>query len=116
MALTVWVTGSDILQHVGNTSPSSADTYWAAQCAEAVSSGINRYLGVAADPLPEGALEEIAPAAIVAGTEAYKRREAPWGMTGYLDLQGAALRVSRDWLDSIRPQLQRWASPVERFA
>jgi hypothetical protein len=115
MALTVWVTGSAILAHVGNANPTAGDTAWATACAQAVSAGINRQLGAAADPLPDGALAELTPAALVAGTEAYKRREAPWGITGYTDLQGGAVRVSRDWLAAIGPQVNRYASLAERF-
>ena len=116
MALTVWVTGPQILAHVGNVTPTASDTAWSAACATAISDGINRELGRNADPLPTGALAELTAAALVAGTEAYKRREAPFGVTGYTDLMGGAIRVSRDWLDAIGPQIDRYASIVERFA
>lgn len=116
MALTVWVTGAAILAHVGNVAPTPTDTAWAAACATAVTEGINRQLRAAADPLPDGALGELTAAALIAGTEAYKRREAPWGITGYVDLQGSAIRVARDYLDAIGPQIDRYASLVGGFA
>lgn len=108
MALTVWVTGSAILDHVGNATPTAGDTSWAGACASAVTAGINTRLGSAADPLPAGALDELTGAALVAGTEAYKRREAPWGITGYVDMSGSAMRVARDWLAAIGPQVDRY--------
>ena len=47
----------------------------------------------------------------MAGVEAYKRREAVFGITGYVDLQGAAIRVARDYLEAQRPILDRYATP-----
>jgi hypothetical protein len=40
--------------------------------------------------------------------EAYKRREAPFGVTGFADLEGAAVRVARDSLEGVKPGLARW--------
>jgi hypothetical protein len=116
VALTVWVDGAAILAHVGNATPTQTDASWADACASAVTDGINRRLRAAADPLPDGALAELTAAALVGGTEAYKRRKAPFGITGYVDLQGSAIRVSRDWLDSIDPMIRRYASLVGSFA
>ena len=106
-----WVTGSDILVHSGAYADPSgatdADTEWAALCADAVNGGIDHALDGA---LMVGTEPEILWLARSAGIEAYKRREATFGLTGYVDLQGAAIRVARDYLEAQRPILARYAT------
>ena len=53
---------------------------------------------------------ELAGRALGAGVERYKRREATFGLTGYVDLQGAAIRVARDYLEAIAPIIARYAT------
>lgn len=103
-----WVTGAAILEHLGNTAPTPSDSSWADACAAAVSAGIDLRLDgmLILEPLPG----ELTWAARVAGAEAYKRREATFGLTGYVDLQGAAIRVARDYLESIAPIIARYAT------
>ena len=57
-------------------------------------------------PLPA----ELRWAALGAGVESYKRREVTFGLTGYIDLQGAAIRVARDYLEAIAPLIARYAT------
>ena len=59
-----------------------------------------------APPLPP----ELVYVAQTAGVESFKRREAVFGVTGYVDLQGAAIRVARDYLDSAAPIIARYAT------
>jgi hypothetical protein len=109
--MAVWVTADGILGAVGVPIPADAEsTAWAEACAAAVSAGIDlRLRGVAyasppvEPPLPLDPADypELAFAATVAGAEAYKRREAVYGLTGYVDLEGAAIRVARDYLTGI---------------
>jgi hypothetical protein len=104
-----WVTGAAILAQVGNVAPSVGDADWADACASAVSAGLDmRLFGTVVDPLALPA--ELTWAALMAGVEAYKRREATFGLTGYVDLQGAAIRVARDYLESIGPIIARYAT------
>jgi hypothetical protein len=85
------------------------DADWADACASAVSAGLDmRLFGTVIDPLALPA--ELTWAALMAGVEAYKRREATFGLTGYVDLQGAAIRVARDYLESIGPIIARYAT------
>lgn len=108
-----WTTGSELLTHLGVRSPSSEDSEWAELCAGAVNAGIDHRLADAAmlNPPPDPALySELRFAARIAGAEAYKRREAAFGVTGYTDLQGIAIRVARDYLDSIAPIVARYAT------
>jgi hypothetical protein len=104
-----WVTATAILTRSGAPSaPSPADLEYADLCAAAVNAGIDDVLEGAG---VTGAEPEILWVASNAGVEAYKRREAVFGITGYVDLQGAAIRVARDYLEAQRPILARYATP-----
>jgi hypothetical protein len=109
-----WVTGAAILAHAGNRSPTADDVTWADVCAAAVNGGLDHRLfgAVWVTPPIEPALipAELVYVALNAGAEAYKRREAPFGLTGYVDLQGAAVRVARDYLDAQAPIIARYAT------
>jgi hypothetical protein len=109
-----WVTAEQILAHAGVTSPTPADEEWSAVCADAVCAGIDeRLVGSTWISLPTYPTElpaELLAAARGAGVEAYKRREAVFGITGYVDLAGAAVRVSRDYLAAIEPIIARYAT------
>lgn len=102
-----WVDAATILTQAGaGASPSEPDTEWAEACAAAVNAGMDKRLEAVAisDPLPP----ELVWVAQTAGVESYKRREAVFGITGYVDLQGAAVRVSRDYLDGAAPIIARY--------
>jgi hypothetical protein len=106
----MYVTGADILTHNGVKDASQDETTWADLCAGAVNSAIDTRLNgaVIADPSP--AMDELRVAALIAGGEAFKRKEAAFGLTGYADLQGAAIRVSRDYLQAVYPQVDRYGN------
>jgi hypothetical protein len=106
--LNLWVTGDDILGHVRVAAPKADDVAWADECAKGVSAGIDNYLGVQPDILPAGMYEEVRANALTAGGDAYRRRDAPFGMAGYSDVSGVSERVARDYIEGIKPQLDRW--------
>jgi hypothetical protein len=115
--VTAWVTADEILSQSGAyTDPltaTPADRTWAELCAAAVSEGLDvRLFGavwVIIDP-PGTLPAELRYAALGAGVEAYKRREATFGLTGYVDLQGAAIRIARDYLEAMAPLIARYAT------
>ena len=108
--MTEWVTADLILVRAGAPAvPADDDVAWAEACAAAVNAGLDKRLEGAtyvAPPLPA----ELVWVAQTAGVESYKRREAVFGITGYVDLQGAAIRVSRDYLDAASPIIGRYAT------
>jgi hypothetical protein len=111
--VTEWVTAAAILTRSGApSSPSPDDLEFAELCAGAVNAGVDDVLE---DAIAEGSVTGTEPEllwlAAMAGVEAYKRREAVFGITGYVDLQGAAIRVARDYLEAQRPILNRYATP-----
>jgi hypothetical protein len=111
--VTEWVTAAAILTRSGaSSSPSADDTAFAELCAGAVNAGIDdRLADVIADGSVTGTEPELLWLASLAGIEAFKRREAVYGITGFVDLQGAAIRVARDYLEAARPILNRYATP-----
>jgi hypothetical protein len=112
--MTDWTTAAVILARSGaSSSPSPDDLDYAELCAAAVNAGLDDVLadGLAAvPPTVTGTEPELLWLASMAGVEAYKRREAVFGITGYVDLQGAAIRVARDYLEAQRPILARYAT------
>lgn len=107
-----WVTGPAILAHWNVRVPSPEDSTWAELCASAVNAGIARRLDDAllVTPIDPALYAELHYAGLIAGAEAYKRREAAFGVTGYSDLQGIAIRVARDYLEGVSPLIARYAS------
>lgn len=104
-----WTTGAAILAFVGVTAPSEGETLWADAIAHAVSAGIDRRLN--GGTVPDGdATEEVQVAALLAGAEGFRRRSAPFGVTGYADLAGVAIRVARDYLEGVKPLVDRWSN------
>ena len=103
-----WTTAAVILARSGaSASPSPDDQEFAELCADAVNAGLDDAL---VDAVVDGTEPELLWLASMAGVEAYKRREAVFGITGYVDLQGVAVRVARDYLEAQRPILARYAT------
>jgi hypothetical protein len=109
-----WVTADEILVDSGAAATPAAakpvDREWAEACAAAVSAGFDRRLDGAVWVNPPALPDELRAAARLAGIECYKRREATFGVTGYVDLQGAAIRVARDYLEAAAPIIARYAT------
>lgn len=62
---------------------------------------------VQAEPAPALDPELVAAARMCAG-ELYRRRDAPFGTTGFTDLQtGGLIRLARDYLEGVKPILAR---------
>lgn len=105
----MYVTGAQVLAFFGIVGPDAGETEWANACAAAVDAAIVSRLGVGVViPDPSLALDELTVAARLAAAEAFKRKEATFGVTGYSDLQGAAIRVARDYMDGVYPLVNRW--------
>jgi len=106
--MAIALTGAQVLAFVGVKSPTTADTDWANAVAGAVVQGITHRLN-GATTTPE-AETELNVAAMIAGAEAYKRREATFGVAGYADLEGNAIRVAKDYLEGMRPVIDRYGN------
>ncbi len=103
-----WVTGEEVLAFGGIDSPKPGEVTWSQAVASAVSIAIDRRLnGGTVPPESEG---EVRAAALLAASEAFRRSSAPFGVTGYADLQGVAIRVARDYLEGVKPLVDRWSN------
>jgi len=94
------------LAFVRVTNPSQGESDWASMLSVAINTAISAYLGDVA--LASPAWAEIDAAAHRAFGYAWKYREAPFGEAQWLDEQGGAVRLARDWIEPIKPILNRW--------
>ena len=101
-----WVTPASGLNFVRITTPNPGESDWADMLAPAINAAIWKYLGnwVRTDI----ADAEIRAAAHRAFGYGWKYREAPFGEAQWLDEQGGAVRLAKDWIDPIKPILDRW--------
>jgi hypothetical protein len=103
------VTGPELTAALGVATPDAELVSWAELAASAVNAEAFAFLGWPPDHEPgPGAGAGIHALLLVAGVELVKRRDAPFGVTGFADAGGAAIRLSRDPLESVRPALARW--------
>lgn len=93
---------------LGTGTPSVPEEEWATLCAAAINAAITTKLNGAIIVTPSEAFDELTASAHIAGAEAYKRREAVFGLTGYGDVDGSAIRVARDYIDGIAPMIARY--------
>jgi len=88
-------------------SPTDPDLPWLAQLADAVIELINARIDRVSGSTPSGAVPpSVTSSAILALIDAYRRKDATFGIIGAWYPDGVALRVSRDWLDGVKASLQ----------
>ena len=104
-----FVTAAEVLAHVGIKSPQQSEIDWATAVAAAVDSAVDTRLNGAVIVDPSGAYDELHLAALVASGEAYKRREAPFGSTGFSDMEEAT-RLAKDYLAPVGPMIDRYGN------
>lgn len=104
------LTGTQILAFVGKTVPTQQDTDWADMVAAAILSGVTTRLNGAVILDLSPAESELNVAMLLAGAEGFKRKEATFGLTGYADLEGNAIRVARDYLEGMKPLIDRYGT------
>jgi len=106
----MWVSADQGLAFIRVSNASADEQKWAISLASAISSGIDAYLG---DELIIPPHLEIESAALRAFGYAWKYREAPFGEAQWMDEQGGAIRLAGDWLDPIKPILNRYRSVAQ---
>ena len=105
------LTAEQVLSFVGVKVPDDDETAWATMVAKALVAGLTQRLNGAVIADGSAAEDELNVALMIGGAEGYKRREATFGLTGYADLEGNAIRVARDYLDGVRPLIERYSVP-----
>lgn len=119
----VLIDGPAVLAYVGKATPTPAEE----ARADAVAATINAAVTTRLD-WPDGTIEdrngeliparvatadetaELTEAALLAAAELWARRAAPFGITGYADADGAALRVGTDPLLGVAGMIDRHRS------
>jgi hypothetical protein len=92
-----------------NLAPTDPDRPWLAQLADAVVELIREYVdGGSAGVVDEAGnvKPSVTTASVLALIDAYRRKDATFGIIGAWSPDGVALRVSRDWLDGVKASLQ----------
>lgn len=124
------VTPEELLTWSGVRNPTPVDQEWAERACAAVIDAVYAYLdrgGLPSDtgftvdrdvldspPNLEGSTwaddqPELIAAARMAASELYRRRDAPFGSTGYVDpTSGQLFRLARDYLEGVKPVLWRY--------
>lgn len=99
-----YVTGAQILTHVGKTSPTAADTAWAGLCADAIEGAIVARLD-GETPSADG-INELEVAALTDGAALFNSRAAPHGVLS-IGPDGDAVRLGADSLRAVTRVLTR---------
>lgn len=99
-----YVTGAQILVHVGKTSPSGADTTWAGLCADAIEGAIEARLD--GETPTAGGVNELEVAALTDGAALFNSRAAPHGVLS-IGPDGDAVRLGADSLRAVTRVLTR---------
>lgn len=105
-----YVTGTLILAHAGVTSPTAADTAWAATVAAAIEATIaHRLTGYTINPDTDEA-NILTRAALQDAAAAYAERDAPHGVLT-MGPDGQVTRLGRDIVRALEPVFMRIAGP-----
>lgn len=107
----MWVDAESGLDFVRVSAPNTDEQKWAISLSKAINAGVDGYLGEVT--LTQYGTEEIESAALRAFGYAWKYREAPFGEAQWLDEQGGAIRLAGDWLEPIKPILNRYRNVAQ---
>lgn len=101
-----YVTGAQILTHVGKTAPSADDTTWAGLCADAIEGAIHARLDAGGITPDTSGTNELEVAAVTDGAALFNSKAAPHGVLS-LGIDGEAVRLGSDSLRACLPVLRR---------
>jgi hypothetical protein len=112
-AIPDWLTAAQLLVLVGVDPARATDAQLAraGMVADAINTDVARFLDrpdPLSDPVVAAGDASIRAAAAQAGINAYGRFDTKFDAAGYADQQGQAVKVARDALAYVQPQLERW--------
>jgi len=99
-----YVTGAQILVHVGKGSPTAADTTWAGLCADAIEAAVAARLD--GETPSAGGINELEVAALTDGAALFNTRAAPHGILS-VGPDGDTVRLGSDSLRAVNRVLSR---------
>jgi len=100
----VYVTGAQILTHVGKTSPTADDTAWAGTCADAIEAALAFRLDDWASTA--GGVDQLEACARSDGAALFNSRAAPHGVLS-IGPDGDAVRLGADYIRACNPVIAR---------
>lgn len=110
----MWIDAAQGLAFARVAAPTADEQGWAQSLAEAIDGSITAYLGeVTLDSI---ATLEVEASALRAFGYGWKYREAPFGEAQWLDEQGGAVRLASDWIEPIKPILNRYRNVAMMIA
>lgn len=99
-----YVTGAQILTHVGKSSPTADETAWAGSCADAIEAAIvTRLEGQTPDA---SGVDELEVAARTDGAALFNSKNAPSGIQN-IGPDGDIVRLGADSLRALKPVIAR---------
>jgi hypothetical protein len=101
-----YVTGAQILTHVGKTSPTAEDTSWAGYCADAIEGAIHARLDAGGITPDTSGGDELEVAARTDGAALFNSKAAPHGVLS-MGIDGEAVRLGADTLRATLPVIRR---------
>ena len=101
-----YVTGAQILTHVGKTAPTADDTSWAGLCAAAIEGAIHARLDAGAITPDASGVAELNVSALTDGAALFNSKAAPHGVLS-MGIDGEAVRLGADSLRACLPVLRR---------
>lgn len=101
-----YVTGAQILTHVGKSSPTADETAWAGSCADAIEAAILARLDAGGFTPSAAGVDELEVAARTDGAALFNSRAAPHGVLS-LGIEGEAVRLGADSLRAVQPVIRR---------
>jgi len=101
-----YVTGTQILVHVGVGTGTAAEQAWAQKCADAIEGAIAARLDSGAVTPDSAGVDELEVAALTDGAALYNSKDAPSGVLS-MTIDGQAVRMGADSIRALRPVLAR---------
>ena len=101
-----YVTGAQILTHVGKASPTADETAWAGKCADAIEGAIHARLDAGAITPDSSGVDELEVSALVDAAALFDSQAAPHGVLS-VGVDGQAVRLGSDSLRATLPVIRR---------
>ena len=101
-----YVTGAQVLTHVGKSSPTADETALAGKCADAIEGGIHQRLDAGGITPDASGVDELEMAALTDAAALFNSRAAPHGVLS-LGIDGEVVRLGSDSLRACLPVLRR---------
>lgn len=101
-----YVTGAQILVHVGAGTGTAAEQAWAGKCADAIEGAIAARLDSGAVTPNSAGVDELEVAALTDGAALYNSKASPNGILS-MNIDGQAVRMGADSLRAVIPVIHR---------